>query len=674
MKPNNFKLWNTRHGLTMSAVLILTAGLMTGVAGSQTKTAKPKRAQVNSSPGRSATLFTPQPAMPGFGAMGYALDQAPMSTGQAAMALDEMRAELAGTAIGMSGGLFDGQATPLAETLAMQADMASVRMSDAPMAFSQVQAKMAYGQASTGLAFAPFLADGGFFGSQDTPAPQQSAGQQAYQKAYNLILDKKWADAQKEFDAYISKYSRTSYAVAARYWKCYTREKLGDPLEDVFKSYQQFVEHYGQSNWADDARTSMIRIGSTLAKQGKPEYATIVSSMQQGDDEDIKLTALYALRNTSDEKALPVIVNLYDKSKNEKMREKIVYVLGSFDSPIVVPKLADIATKDPSMSVRKNAVYALGNTKKSEAVEALKKIVNSQMDADVRTTALYSLANQGSDDMIPYLTEIAKNDPNERLAKTATYSIANINSDQSATALGTILKGAKSREVRKAALHSLANHADAGTVALLKQIALSKGDSDDDADMERTAVYALGNIHNDASTAALKEVLNSGSDIQVKTAALQAIGNSGGSEARDILKKFALTSDDDRLSRTAIYALGNTHEAKDTSFYFEVLHNAKSLETRKAALYQIANLNSSSAVSTLGKLIKEEKEEELKVSAIYVLGNLKDDGAVPVLLGVAQKDNNKRARQAAVSALSNIGSKKSQDALVQILEGQTKDQ
>ena len=110
----------------------------------------------------------------------------------------------------------------------------------------------------------------------------------------------------------------------------------------------------------------------------------------------------------------------------------------------------------------------------------------------------------------PDLTEIAKSDPNERLAKTATYSIANVNSDQSTRALETILKEAKFKEVRKAALHSLANHADASTVSLLKQIALSKGDNEDDPDMQRTAVYALGNIRDGASTAALKEVLSSG--------------------------------------------------------------------------------------------------------------------------------------------------------------------
>jgi HEAT repeat protein len=44
-----------------------------------------------------------------------------------------------------------------------------------------------------------------------------------------------------------------------------------------------------------------------------------------------------------------------------------------------------------------------------------------------------------------------------------------------------------------------------------------------------------------------------------------------------------------------------------------------------------------------------------------------------VLLGIARNDATKKARTAAVSALSNIGTKKSQDALLQILEGKTKE-
>jgi len=527
---------------------------------------------------------------------------------------------------------------------------------------------------------------------------QDSKVGEAYQKAYNLVLDKKWIEAQKELDAFIDKYPRTSYSDGARYWKCYVREKKGDPAEEVFKAYQEFVKSYSHSKWVDDAKTSMIRIGSQLAKTGKSEYEAIVKGMQEGEDEDVKLAALYALRNTGDEKSLPVIVSLYDQSKSDKLREKIVYVLGSINSPKVVPKLADIAVKDKSSSVRKNAVYALGNTHRPEAATSLKAIVKSQADIEIRTTALYSLANVGGADMVSFLADIARNDPNEKLARTAAYSVANVNSDESAKALQGILKEAKFKEVRKAALNAMGNRGDASVVSVLKDVALTESDRD----MRRSAVYALGNIHSPSSLEALKAIIATSTDGATREAAVQAIGMQGGSESREILKKYVLSEQDEQLAKGAILALGNSREAADSTFYLDVLRNAKSLEVRKAALYQFANAagsgegrslghaiaapgrtmrteresktDKSSVVTTLSKIIKEEKESELKVAAIYVLGNLRSDEAVSVLLDIAMNDSNKKARTSAVSALSNIGTPKAQDALVQILSGKTKEQ
>jgi HEAT repeat protein len=609
-------------------------------------------------------------------AMTIDMNLAPIAIEEAAVALDQLNVGIAQFAPSLTSTCF-----PAASSLAL-----------AQMDFELAQVSTSMGGSS-------------FFGQELQIAQERAAGVsqdskvgEAYQKAYNLVLDRKWTEAQNELDAFIDKYPRTSYTDGARYWRCYAREKKGDPAEEVFKAYQDFVTSYSHSKWVDDAKTSMIRIGSQLAKSGKSEYGAMVKSMQEGEDEDVKLAALYALRNTGEEKSLPVIVSLYDQSKSDKLREKIVYVLGSINSPDVIPKLADIAVKDKSSSVRKNAVYALGNTHRPEAAASLKQIVKSQADIEIRTTALYSLANVGGADMVSFLADIAKNDPNEKLARTAAYSVANVNSDESSKALQAILKEAKFREVRKAALNAMGNRGDASVVSVLKDVALTESDRD----MRRSAVYALGNIHSPSSLEALKAIITASTDSATREAAMQAIGMQGGSESREILKKYVLSEQDEQLAKGAIYALGNSREAADSSFYLDVLRNAKSLEVRKAALYQFANAagpgegrslgyaiaapgrtmrteregktDKSSVVTTLSKIIKEEKDSELKVAAIYVLGNLRSDEAVSVLLDIAMNDSNKKARTSAVSALSNIGTPKAQDALVQILSGKTKEQ
>jgi HEAT repeat protein len=664
-----FRTISNNYQLKAVAIALLCTALNVTASVSQDKSTGVSRSVAPKVPKQLLRTPVPDIDLHGLEGIDFDLDRIPMAMDEAAKALDRARSGFELPSIASIADMDMVRMAPVAQELASLAGMESFSTITAPLALGQTAYAMEEMKAQL-ADVSSSMSRCAFYG-QDAPSPQDQAAQSAYQKAYNLVLDKRWADAQKELDTFLNKYPRGSYSTAARYWKCYAREKLGDPAEEVFKSYQDFVNKYSSSNWADDARTNMVRIGSELAKQGKTEYGTIVQSMQENEDEDVKLTALYALRNSSDDQALPVIINLYDKSKSEKLRGKIVYVLGGFDSPLVIPKLADIALKDPSTTVRKNAVYALGNTRKSEAAGALKQIVKSQADPDVRTAALYSLSGIGDADMIPFLVEIAKGDNDEKLAKAATYSIANINDVEATKALQTVLKEAKSSAARKAALNSLGNRPDAEAVAILKDVALNTANEED---MRRTAAYALGNIHTSASLEALKSIIASSTDTRSKEAALHAIGTQGGSKVQEFLKNYALTEQDEQLARTAIYALANSHEGDDMQFYVEILRSAKSLEVRKAALYQLGNAQNAGAVKTVGQIAKDEKDDDLKVAAIYVLGNLHSDEAVGILFDIAQKDGNKRARTAAVSALSNIGSKKAQDALVQILEGKTKDQ
>ena len=173
----------------------------------------------------------------------------------------------------------------------------------------------------------------------------------AYKKAYKLVLDEKWKDAIQEFSDFLNKYHRSSWRDDAGFWLCYSKEKAGYSLEEVFKSYQDFVKNNRRSKWADDARSNMIAVGQKLVQQGKVEYKTIIDNLQKEDNEEISITALYALQNMGDEKALNAILKLYDSTTNKNYKGKIIYALGNFNSPAAFNKIVQIAKteKDPDL-------------------------------------------------------------------------------------------------------------------------------------------------------------------------------------------------------------------------------------------------------------------------------------------------------------------------------------
>ena len=106
----------------------------------------------------------------------------------------------------------------------------------------------------------------------------------------------------------------------------------------------------GRSSWADDAKASAIRVGRQLVREGNPEYAPMLEAMQKSDDEEVALSALYALQNIGDERAFSTIMDLYERSNSEELRGRIVYILGNFDAPSVVERLSQIAMNDASFS------------------------------------------------------------------------------------------------------------------------------------------------------------------------------------------------------------------------------------------------------------------------------------------------------------------------------------
>jgi outer membrane protein assembly factor BamD (BamD/ComL family) len=189
----------------------------------------------------------------------------------------------------------------------------------------------------------------------------------AYKQAYNFVLQEKWTEALKAMEDVARTYPKSAWVDDARFWQCYSREKLDQPLENVFKCYQKFTQAYPGSEWADDARSNMIRLGRALAKAGKPEYEAIIQSMRKDEEADVKLAALYALMDIGDTDALKTIINLYDNTENSKLKNQIVFMLHEFDSPEAFAKLSAIALKDPDLRVRKSAVMALGSSDNPEA-------------------------------------------------------------------------------------------------------------------------------------------------------------------------------------------------------------------------------------------------------------------------------------------------------------------
>jgi HEAT repeat protein len=491
----------------------------------------------------------------------------------------------------------------------------------------------------------------------------------AYKEAYKLVLAEEWQKSIAALDAFIKAHSKSRYVDDARFWQCYAREKTGEDLESVFQCYNNFVETYPKSKWTDDARSNMVRIGHKLAKMGKSEYKALVQAIEKDEDEDINLTALYALQNTGDEKALELTLDLYDKTSNEEMRSRILYILGSYDSPRVVPKLLEIARTDPSSSIRQKAVYALQSKDTKKIRAELISLMETSRDSKVRRAVLHSLAGSGDPDVVPMLAKIARDGSDRDLARTAVYALSGIEDPAARQALQSIILEVRDTKMRTTALMALAAHAnDTKSMEILKTLALT----DSSSKVRRTALHAIASTRSDEAFAILQQILTGSEDERMQEYALYAMSTMEDRIDPDLLKEYAISNASERLARAAVHALiGSMDEkakAENQRVLMEILEKSRHERIKEAVMHQMLAMGPEQGLPMLIRLAGEGSSLDIRRNAVRILGQSESDEAVSVLLEIVKSDAPLQLRKEAVRALGQIGTPKAQEALMKILD------
>jgi HEAT repeat protein len=336
-------------------------------------------------------------------------------------------------------------------------------------------------------------------------AQEKDPAGEAYQKAYNLILDEKWTEAIPALERVIGGYPESDWADDARFWQCYAHEKSDKKLESAFECYQEFLDDYPDSKWANDAKSNLIRIGEQLNRSGKGEYGAKIKAMKNEDDEEIAMSALMALQQMGDEKSLPVVIRLYDKTKSQAVRERILFLFSQSESPEAERKLAAIAKSDGNKDNREKAVFWLGQRAVSrESLEVLKSIALTDTNEDVRDKAIYSLTQIPDGKGMPAVMEIARKHRDPEMREKAVFWIGEMkDSPEALDVLKEILKQDQDQDVRDKTLYAVTKLSGNAGVPVLIETAKN----DPNPELRRKAIFWLGQTKDERAKEALLEII-----------------------------------------------------------------------------------------------------------------------------------------------------------------------
>ncbi|MEM6796763.1 MAG: HEAT repeat domain-containing protein, partial [Acidobacteriota bacterium] len=332
---------------------------------------------------------------------------------------------------------------------------------------------------------------------------ESAAASKAYRAGYNLVLDENWRGAVDAFDDLVRSAPRSEWADDASFWRCYAREQLGQDDAEVFGCFEQLLELYDDSEWLDDALSTMVRLAKRLELQGQPEFRKRMGDFEDEVDDSL-LSILIALGEIGDERSVEVILEHLDKTRDEQTRARIVETLEEAESRKAIDKLLALLADDPSERVRLAALETLANHDTFDAGAELRRLVtDSSQPTFLRLAALVGLGPTAADAGTLELLRTPALGADDELALAAIDALGDTDSERAVEILTGILGQSPVTERRYEAVDALEDLHFSSAVEALLNVARE----DPDPRLRRLALEALGEMETEESRDALISLL-----------------------------------------------------------------------------------------------------------------------------------------------------------------------
>jgi HEAT repeat protein len=458
---------------------------------------------------------------------------------------------------------------------------------------------------------------------------------QIYQKAYNLILDKKWNEASELFQTLIEKYPKSSRVDGARFWQCYASEKRESSLEKAYACYESFIEKFPSSKWVNDAKANMLRIAQELVKQGKAEYKGYAEGMQANENDEIAMAALFALQGRGDERAFKAIISLYDKTTDIQRLRKMIYLIGSSDFPESKNKMLQIAKGDKHPELRAEALFWLGQQHPSkETVEFLKDRVKNDPDPEVQNKALFSLSQQIDEKSLPFFIDIVKNHKEKRLRLDAIFWIG-----------------------QKAPADK--------AIQILQDLAFN----DPDEEIQRRAMFSISQVSKPKALPILMKIAKDNSRPRLREEAIFWVAQEGNSpEIINFLKDLIYNDPNVQIQKKALFSLTQVHDAVTEEDLLKIVKTHKNLELRLDAIFWLGQQTQSpEMIKAIKEIVMQDNDPQLQERALFAIMQVNNNQGVPHIIEIAKKHKNLEIRKKAIFGLGQMKDADAMKALEEIL-------
>lgn len=341
----------------------------------------------------------------------------------------------------------------------------------------------------------------------DYMAWQPGFGQESnssFNQGRSYLDQKQYERAIVSFDRVIAQ--KASRSDAALYWKAYCQFKLGR-RDEAIASIAQLRKEHPQSSYLKDAAVLEVD-----AKQTRPEDIQ--------DNDEIKLLAINAMKDSDSERAVPLLQDVLSKTNSLRVKRAALSVLAQINNPKARQILLSYAkgTGNPDLQMEAIRYIAVNRDKQTTSTE-LRQIYESTEDVNVRRAIIAAYHSAGNK---PELMRIAEAGGTPiAIRQQAISGLTNLAAPQELFAL---YQKETDRDLK---IQMVSAFASMGAIDQLSQILKTEKD----VEVRRRAIRSLGSVRSDKTRQMLVDLYAGEQDIDNRKVVISALGSQDNAEA-----------------------------------------------------------------------------------------------------------------------------------------------
>lgn len=289
---------------------------------------------------------------------------------------------------------------------------------------------------------------------------------------------------------------------------------------------------------------------------------------------------------------------------------------------------------------------------------------------DGQMMAVQALMTMSADRSVPILKRVmARRDACSRpLRRQAIFILGQqaANDSEVTPLLLDVVKNDSDRDVQKMAIFALGQAQDRRAFDALAEVLRTSTDPE----TQRQAVFAISQSSDDRASGALRDLITKpGVSDDVARSAIMFLGQRGGGADAGFLKQVypRLTSED--AKKMVLMTLAQNGDASNARWLMDrVTDTNEPMELRRSALFFVGTQSNAVDVAQIASLYSPGLDKEMRRQILFVLSQRREPAAIDKLLDIAKNDPDRDMRKQAVFWLGQSGDPRAQQYLEQVLE------